>query len=85
MRVVALLGGLSACSRPLPDADSPQAQAYVRECGMCHPPIHPAVMTPAMWRLQVDRMDELRRRRGIPVLAGRDREIVLEYLEANAG
>jgi hypothetical protein len=52
---------------------------------MCHPPIHPSVMTPAMWRIQVDRMDELRRRRGIPPLAGREREIVLQYLEANAG
>lgn len=52
---------------------------------MCHPPIHPAVMTPAMWRIQVDRMDELRKRRGIPPLVGHEREVVLQYLEANAG
>jgi hypothetical protein len=85
MRLLSLLVVSAACSRPLPDADSPQAQTYVRECGVCHPPIHPSVMTPAMWRIQVDRMDELRKRRGLPELVGREREVVIEYLEANAG
>ena len=73
------------CSRPLPENDSVQARVYVSECGMCHPPIHPRVMTSAMWRIQVERMDELRARRGLPALSAGHRNLILEYLDRNAG
>lgn len=76
---------LLGCSRPLPENDSVQARVYIRECGMCHPPIHPSVMTSAMWRIQVERMDELRARRGIPALSAGHRNLILEYLDRNAG
>jgi hypothetical protein len=74
-----------ACSRPLPEGDSAEAKVYVQECGLCHPPIHPGAMTPAMWRIQVDRMDELRRRRGLPPLAESHRGLILSYLDRNSG
>jgi len=79
------LGVVAACSRPLPESDSPEARVYVRECSLCHPPIQPGLMTPAMWRIQVDRMDELRRRRGLAPLEASQRAIILRYLDRNAG
>jgi hypothetical protein len=79
------LAATVACSRPLPDSESPEARVYLQECASCHPPIHPGALTPAMWRIQVDRMDELRRRRGFPPLAASHRELILRYLDRNAG
>jgi len=84
-RMALALGVVAACSRPLPESDSPEARVYVRECSLCHPPIQPGLMTPAMWRIQVDRMDELRRRRGLAPLEASQRAIILRYLDRNAG
>lgn len=75
----------AACSRPLPEGDSAEAKVYVQECGLCHPPIHPGVMKPAMWRIQVERMDELRKRRGLPPLAASARTLIIDYLDRNSG
>jgi hypothetical protein len=75
----------AACSRPLPEGDSPAARVYVQECGLCHPPIHPGLMTPAMWRIQVGRMDELRKRRGLQPLDAAHRALIVDYLDRNAG
>lgn len=83
-----LLSGLllvAACSRPLPEQDSPGAVAYVRECGLCHPAHHPAALTAAMWRYQVARMAEMRARRGLPPIASADEKLILEYLTSHAG
>jgi len=75
----------AGCTRPLPEAESPAAKLYVAQCGMCHVAYHPGLMTPAMWEVQVARMDEQRSRRGLPPLAADDRRVILEYLRAHAG
>ncbi|MFM7736107.1 MAG: hypothetical protein ACKPBU_09060 [Alphaproteobacteria bacterium] len=81
------LGALLAagCTRPLPDPESPGAQVYAAQCGICHVAYQPGLMTPAMWEVQVARMDEQRARRGIAPLADADRRLILEYLRAHAG
>jgi hypothetical protein len=80
------LGAASlACSRPLPDPDSPGAKAYVQECGLCHAPHDPGLLTPAMWQVQVERMEEQRRRRGLPPMTPDQTKLILDYLTAHAG
>jgi len=80
--VTAMLG---ACSQPLPDADTPAGRLYVAQCGLCHAAYAPGLLTPAMWEIQVARMDEYRRRRGAPPLDAAERKIILDYLRAHAG
>lgn len=75
----------AGCTRPLPDAQSPGAQVYAAQCGICHVAYQPGLMTPAMWEVQVGRMDEHRRRRGVPPLDDADRRVILDYLRAHAG
>ena len=84
--LVAFAASIAAgCSRPLPDAQSPGAVTYAAQCGICHVPYQPGLMTFAMWEIQVARMDELRTRRGVPPLADADRRVILDYLKAHAG
>ena len=75
----------AGCARPLPDAESPAARTYAEQCGFCHRPYAPSLLTAAMWEIQVARMDEMRARRGVPPLAATDRATILEYLRAHAG
>lgn len=84
-RAVAIALFVAACSRPLPDAESPGARAYAEACGVCHAPVQPGSMTPAMWRIQFRRMEEIRRRRGLPEIDDEARELILGYLDAHAG
>jgi hypothetical protein len=42
-------------------------------------------MTAAMWKMQVERMREIRRQRGQPALAASDERTILEYLTRHAG
>ena len=80
-----LAAAVAGCSRPLPDPESPGARAYAAQCGMCHTPYAPSLLTAAMWDIQVSRMDELRARRGVPPLDGADRTLILDYLRSHAG
>ncbi len=76
---------LGACSRPLPDAESPGARAYAEQCGICHTAYAPGSLTPAMWEVQMARMDELRLRRGLAPLDATQRRLILGYLSAHGG
>jgi hypothetical protein len=81
----ALLLAAACAQRPLPDAASPGAIAYARECGLCHAVQQPGVMTAEMWKIQVARMAELRSRRGLPPLLTSEQTLILEYLTSHAG
>lgn len=72
------------CTHALPDADSPGAQVYQARCGTCHPPHEPRSLTAAMWELQVNRMRETMRRRGVTPLSDDEQALVLAYLRAHA-
>lgn len=81
------LGGpfAAGCSSPLPDADSPEAKLYARECGTCHVAYPPHMLKPAMWEMQMGRMALLRSQRGLPSLAAHDEKAILDYLTKHAG
>ncbi len=79
------LAWAAACAQPLPDATSSDARAYVQECGGCHAPYSPGLLTAAMWQVQVSRMDEIRRLRGLAPLVGDRRSEILGYLQRHAG
>jgi hypothetical protein len=71
--------------RPLPDASSPGAQAYVNRCGQCHAPYNPRELTASMWDTQVTMMEVKIQQAGLPALSSDEREAILEYLQRNAG
>lgn len=75
----------SACSPSLPEPESPEAQLYARECGICHVAYPPHMLKPAMWEMQMERMELLRRQRGLAPLSSHDSKTILEYLTKHAG
>ncbi|MDG2307277.1 MAG: hypothetical protein P8R42_22050 [Candidatus Binatia bacterium] len=76
---------VAGCSSPLPDAESPEAKLYARECGTCHVAYPPHMLKPAMWEMQMGRMALLRAQRGLPPLAAHDEKAILDYLTKHAG
>lgn len=79
---VLLVGG---CSRPLPEPESEGAKFYDMRCAGCHRTYHPGIMTKAMWKFQVERMDQKYRESGMPVPTAEEKERILEYLLRFAG
>ena len=82
---LACAAALAACSAELPEPDSPRARLYAARCGGCHRLYAPSLMTPAMWKVQVDRMRLLFQQRGIPWLGPDEERELLAYLERHAG
>jgi hypothetical protein len=76
---------LAACQQPLPEQDSYAGQLYVRRCGQCHAPYNPHAMTAAMWQIQVPKMEEKIRQAGLPPLEPAQKQVILDYLNRNAG
>jgi cytochrome c5 len=86
-RRVAVVGSLAVvagCTHALPDADSAGARLYQARCGTCHALHEPRALTAAMWEVQVDRMRETMRRRGVAPLTVEEQALLLEYLRAHA-
>lgn len=75
---------VAGCARALPDAESPGAQLYQARCGTCHPLHEPRTLTAAMWEVQVNRMRETMRRRGVRPLSDEEQGVLLGYLRAHA-
>jgi hypothetical protein len=89
-RIALALGALAflvlgGCQPPLPEQDSYAGQLYARRCGQCHQPYNPHAMTAAMWEVQVPKMDDKIRQAGLPALDAAQKQVILEYLERNAG
>ena len=72
-------------SRPLPEQGTYAQQLYVERCGVCHRPYHPALMTAAMWEVQVDAMRSKIAQAGQPPLSPQQDLTILDYLKRNAG
>ncbi len=79
-----MLAVVAGCTHALPDPDSPGAQLYQTKCGTCHAPHEPRALTTAMWEVQVIRMRETMRRRGVTPLTDDEESLVLGYLRAHA-
>ena len=82
--VLASMIVVAGCTHALPDADSPGAQLYQARCGTCHPLHEPRVFTAAMWEIQVEKMRETMRRRGVRPLTADEQAVLLAYLKAHA-
>ena len=82
--IIGVSGGISACAKGLPDANSPAAQLYGRRCGGCHQVYPPKSMTAAMWRIQVAAMAPKMAAAGAPLSAA-DQQAILVYLQKHAG
>lgn len=72
---------VSACSRPLPEEGSPDAELYRARCAGCHAAYQPTAMTPTMWRLQFDRMQQKYANSGYQMPTPAEREQMLKYLD----
>ena len=68
----------------LPDAQTPQAQVYIEQCGGCHAVPHPQRLSAAAWRDMVGVMDKRRAERDYPPLSAAQREKLMEYLVRHA-
>jgi len=75
---------VAACSPQLPDPQSAGAQVYGVRCAPCHQLYAPGTLTGAMWEVQVDRMQQEMRRRGVNPLTEQERYLVLSYLKTHA-
>jgi hypothetical protein len=72
------------CQTELPEATSPGATLYRTRCQGCHRLYQPGLMTAAMWRVQVERMQREFARRGMAQLSGSEIELLLAYLDAHS-
>jgi hypothetical protein len=77
-------GGGRPAATPIPDADSPGAQAFVHRCGLCHAVPHPARHAYAGWRYLVPLMEQRMAERGVVPLSGEERAVILSYLKEHA-
>jgi cytochrome c2 len=81
LAIVALAG----CQQKIPEEDTYAGQLYVRRCGNCHQPYNPQSLTPAMWEIQVPKMEQKIAQAGLPPLAPEQKQTILDYLQRNAG
>lgn len=84
MLVVGSLAVVAGCAHPLPDPGSPGARIYEERCGGCHALHEPRSLTAAMWEIQVRKMRETMRRRGVRPLNDDEEGVLLQYLRAHA-
>jgi mono/diheme cytochrome c family protein len=73
------------CAKALPDQRSPGAQLYAARCGSCHQLYAPRSLTPAMWEIQVNAMQDKIIAAGQPPLTPAENKTILDYLKRNAG
>ena len=56
----------AGCQVELPEPESPGARLYAERCGGCHRLYAPKVLTAAMWKVMVQRMQQEMLRRRVP-------------------
>jgi len=72
------------CQTELPEPTSAGATLYRTRCQGCHRLFQPGVMTAAMWRVQVERMQRELERRGMAQLSADEVKRLLAYLDAHS-
>lgn len=75
----------ASCRKSLPDEGSAEAKLYATRCGTCHAPHLPRALTAAMWKVQVDRMDQKFREARMKPPTAEEKEQILAYLTRHAG
>lgn len=82
--LIGLAGLAAACDARLPDPESPGAQLYAARCGGCHRLYAPGVLTTAMWKVTVTRMQGELARRGVAPLTAAEEATLLAYLDQHS-
>ena len=75
----------AGCQPKIPEQDSYAGQLYMRRCGQCHQPFNPHSMTPAMWEIEVPKMEQKMLQAGLPPMASDQKQTIVDYLHRNAG
>lgn len=74
------------CSTKLPEPESKAAKLYASRCSTgCHRVFAPQSLKYEMWKIQVDRMQDVLARHGMPPLTAEERSIILDYLRRHSG
>lgn len=81
---LALASAASCSPVELPEPESAAAALYRERCSGCHNLLAPRVLTPAMWRFQVERMQGEMVRRGFAPLTRSEMDILLDYLSRHS-
>jgi hypothetical protein len=76
---------IAACGPKLPDPESPGAKLYAARCNTCHRVFAPGTLKFEMWKVQVERMQGVIVRQGLPPLTPAERDLLLEYLKRYSG
>ena len=76
---------LSACNAQLPDPESEGARLYAARCNNCHRVYAPGSLKYEMWKVKIESMQGEMVRRGLPPLDGRERGVILGYLQRWSG
>lgn len=74
----------TGASTPIPDAGSAQAIAFRNQCSRCHALPHPKRHSFSEWQHYLGLMDRRMEERGMPPLAGEERQKVLDYLREHS-
>jgi hypothetical protein len=82
---LAVVLGISGCGPKLPDPESPGAKLYAARCNTCHRVFAPGSLKFEMWKVQVERMQGVLVRQGLPPLTPAERDLLLEYLQRYSG
>jgi len=70
---------------PLPDPLSSGAKIFIEFCTACHGYPNPAVHKAEEWRNVVSRMNTRRIKRALGEIPQQQMEVLIQYLESNAG
>jgi len=73
------------CGPKLPEPESPGAKLYAARCNTCHRVFAPGTLKFEMWKVQVERMQGVLVRQGLPPLTPAERDLLLEYLKRYSG
>jgi len=68
----------------VPEAETPDGQAFVRRCSLCHALPDPTRMEYAKWVAAVGRMTQNIRAQNVPQMPPEELEQILRYLKRHA-
>lgn len=75
----------TGCQLELPEKDSKAAKLYQKKCSLCHPPPHPAILSPRGWERIAPKMDKRAADAGLrEAMTEEEMAAVIEYLKRHA-